>query len=108
MKDKFLPIGSVVLLNGAKKRLMITGYAQIDLEKNDKIYDYCGCFFPEGVIASDKLFVFDHKDISQVFFTGYSDEEQQKFNERLVLNFTQETKNKLMDSIKNKNEIEEL
>lgn len=108
MKDKFLPIGSVVLLGEAKKKLMITGYAQIDLEKNDKIYDYCGCLFPEGMIASDKILVFNHSDISQVVFTGYSDDEQKRFNAQLILNFTPENKNKILGNLKSENEIENL
>ena len=48
--QKYLPIGSVVILKNGRKRLMITGYAQVDLEKKDKIYDYCSCLYPEGVI----------------------------------------------------------
>ena len=53
-KDKYLPIGSVVILKGAKRKLMITGYIQIDLKKLDKVYDYSGCLFPEGIINTDK------------------------------------------------------
>ena len=40
---KYLPLGSVVLLKGAKKKLMINGYATIDIKKKDKVYDYSGC-----------------------------------------------------------------
>ena len=30
--DKFLPVGSVVLLSGGKKRVMITGYVAVGKE----------------------------------------------------------------------------
>ena len=33
---RFLPLGTVVLLKGAKKRLMITGFCSFDEEKKDK------------------------------------------------------------------------
>ena len=107
MEAKFLPIGSVVLLKGAKKKLMIMGYAQIDLEKNDKIYDYCGCLFPEGMISSDKIFVFNHNDIEQVEFKGYMNEEQKSFNERLLFQLVQENKEKIIQGLK-KEEIDTL
>ena len=35
--EKFLPIGTVVLLKSEKKRLMITGFCSFDEEKKDKI-----------------------------------------------------------------------
>ena len=55
MNDKLLPIGSVVLLKEAKKRLMIIGYYPtiISEEGNTTTYDYSGCLFPEGIIDSE-------------------------------------------------------
>ena len=77
---KYLPIGSVVMLKNGKKRLMITGYAQIDLESKNKVYDYSGCMYPEGVISTKKILLFNHEDIIQIFAIGYSDEEQKTYN----------------------------
>lgn len=77
--EKFLPIGSVVLLKGGTKKVMITGYCMKTKEKPDKIYDYNGCPFPEGMLKSDLTSVFDHNQISQVFFTGYRNEESDAF-----------------------------
>ena len=76
---KYLPLGSVVLMNGGKKRVMVTGYVVKSPQAEGKIFDYVGCLWPEGVISSDKNLMFNHKDIAQVFAIGYVDEEQKKF-----------------------------
>lgn len=82
MNDKFkkyLPLGSVVLMKDATKRVMITGYAVKSPEFGDKLWDYLGCLWPEGMIAPDKNLLFDHKDIQQIYAIGYTDDEQKKF-----------------------------
>lgn len=81
--EKFLPLGSVVLMKEAKKRVMVTGYAVSSPESGDKLWDYIGCLWPEGMVAPDKNLLFDHKDIDKVFAVGFSDDEQKLFMERL-------------------------
>lgn len=76
---KYLPLGSVVLMNGGRKRVMITGYAVKAAETGDRLWDYIGCLWPEGMIAPDKNLLFDHKDIYQIYAIGYSDDEQKRF-----------------------------
>ena len=44
--EKYLPLGSIVLLKGAKKRLMIYGRKQKEAD-TDEIWDYIGCLYPE-------------------------------------------------------------
>ena len=78
-EKKYLPIGSVVLLKGGKKKLMITGYCMKIEEDPNKIYDYNGCLFPEGEIKSNITSVFDHKQIEKVFFIGFENEESETF-----------------------------
>lgn len=83
--EKYLPIGSVVLLKGAKKRLMITGfYVKAKTGDDDTIYDYSGSLYPEGVISSDENCVFNHDQIDKIYFLGYVDEEEKKFKEDLI------------------------
>ena len=79
IEGKYLPIGSVVLLRGGTKKAMITGYCMKSKERPDKIYDYSGCPFPEGVIKSTKTSLFDHNQIVQVLFTGYKTQESDTF-----------------------------
>ena len=85
MKEKFLPVGTVVMLKGGKKRLMITGFYVMDGEKNDKIYDYCGCLYPEGVVSADKNALFNHEQIEKIYYMGYIDEEEKEFKSKLEL-----------------------
>lgn len=77
-----LPIGSVVLLEGADKRLMIFGIKQINQE-DQKIYDYIGCLYPEGHIGQDHLYLFNHEDIEKIEFVGFVDSEFQVFRAKV-------------------------
>lgn len=83
MKEKFLPVGSVVLLEGATKRLMITGFCTMDAENQSVIYDYCGCLYPEGLISSEETALFNHDQIEKVYHVGFSDEEEVTFKQKL-------------------------
>ncbi len=80
--EELLPIGSVVLLTGATKKLMIYGVGQTDLTDNQD-YDYIGVAYPEGNMGEGTQFLFNHTDIQEVFFRGYSDAERDGFIERL-------------------------
>lgn len=90
MKDKYLPLGSVVILKEAEKKLVITGFRMKAVEIPDKIYDYCGCMYPEGTISSDLTCVFDHSQIEKVFFTGYEDEDSKEFLSNLKITYIDE------------------
>ena len=81
--QKYLPIGTVVMLKGGKKRLMITGFCVIANENNQKVYDYCGCVFPEGVIKPDRSFLFDHSQIEKIYHLGLNDDEEKDFKNKL-------------------------
>ena len=83
MRDKYLPIGSVVLLKGGKKRAMITGFCSVAQENQDKIYDYSGCVYPEGYLSSNQVCLFDHDQIDKIYFLGYEDEEEIMFKQKL-------------------------
>ncbi|MDR0858014.1 MAG: DUF4176 domain-containing protein, partial [Oscillospiraceae bacterium] len=53
MPKDLLPVGSVVLLNGADKRLMIYGVLQLNPEDGVQ-YDYLGCLYPEGYVGLEQ------------------------------------------------------
>ena len=73
--SKYLPIGSVVILKEAKKRIMVVGFAAKSEETGDKVFDYIGCLYPEGIIDSSKNLLFDHEQIEKIFALGYRDQE---------------------------------
>lgn len=81
--DKYLPIGTVVVLKNATKRLMITGFCSVVESEPNKTYDYAGCLYPEGVIASDENFLFSHEQIDKIYFLGFSDDNEKKFKEAM-------------------------
>ena len=83
MKEKFLPIGSVVILKDATKRIMITGYLSVDESDKEKVYDYNGCVYPEGFLSSEQVLLFNHDQIDKIFFEGMTDDEQKSFAQRL-------------------------
>lgn len=83
---ELLPIGSVVLLKNGEKRLMIFGIKQTDGETQTD-YDYIGVIYPEGNIGPGGQFFFNHKDIAEVVFKGYSDHEREAFIDRLYHHF---------------------
>ncbi|MEW8970601.1 MAG: DUF4176 domain-containing protein [Mesobacillus sp.] len=76
--DKYLPIGSVVLLNGGSKRIMIYGRKQKELN-SDKVWDYIACLYPEGNLNEEYMYLFNHDQIEKVFFIGFQDEEEIEF-----------------------------
>lgn len=88
MYENLLPLGSVVLLEGGNKRLMITGRIQAKLG-DKKVYDYSGCYFPEGIVGPDEMFFFDHESIANVFFIGCQDEEELAFRNQVLANLGQ-------------------
>ena len=76
--SELLPIGTVVLLKDAQKRLMIYGIGQSDMT-NGIDYDYIGVMYPEGNMGEGSQFLFNHSDIDRVFFRGFEDEEREEF-----------------------------
>ena len=74
-----LPAGSVGLLKDSTKKVMIMGFCQNRPGEPDKIYDYCGCLYPEGYMAPDRIYLFDHDQIGRVYSVGYIDEDQYRF-----------------------------
>lgn len=71
-----LPIGSVVLLNGGSKKLMVIGILQ---QNNGETYDYAGVLWPEGQMSSEEQFLFNHHDINETFHRGMEGPERDEF-----------------------------
>ena len=82
--QKYLPIGTIVLLKNATKRLMVTGFCAVDAESADKkMYDYSGCMYPEGVVSSNQTALFNHEDIDKIYYMGLVDKEEKEFKAKL-------------------------
>ena len=87
VRDRFLPIGSVVLLDGGYKRVMVTGFCVKQNKNQNKVWDYCGVIFPEGTLSSDQILLFDHKQIEKIYFVGFENDNEERFFKE-VLNTT--------------------
>lgn len=83
--EDLLPLGSVVLLKGGDKRVMICGRIQACVGKNE-VYDYSACPYPEGIVYPKKMLFFNHGAIGRVFFIGFQDEDELMFREQCLAN----------------------
>ena len=81
--EDLLPLGSIVMLNGGQKRLMIYGVMQTEQTTNTQ-YDYIGVLYPEGSMGKGTQYLFNNDQIKQVFFKGYEDEERAGFIDKLA------------------------
>ena len=80
--EELLPIGSIVLLKGGDKRLMIIGVVQVNPEDGEE-YDYLACLYPEGFVGPEHIYLFNHEDIENEVAKGFTDDEHYEFREKL-------------------------
>ena len=83
MYHNLLPVGSVVLLEGGEKRVMICGRIQVRGGEN-RIYDYSACYYPEGILDPSEMFFFNHDQIEAVHFIGFQDKEELEFRKNVL------------------------
>lgn len=78
-----LPIGTVVLLKGGSKKIMITGHLQVKAHDKKVVYDYSAVDYPEGQINTESSYLFNKSIIERIFYLGYSNEEQLLLQKRI-------------------------
>lgn len=83
MYKNLLPIGSVVLLKGGEKRIMICGRIQAK-EGENVIYDYSACYYPQGLVGADDVFFFNRDAIERVYFVGFQDVEELTYRNEVL------------------------
>lgn len=84
MNKKELPIGTVVMLVGGSKKVMITGYRSKNADA-DKVFDYNGCVFPEGLMENIYC-LFDASQIEDVLYMGLENEEKAEHMNKIYNN----------------------
>lgn len=73
---EFLPLGSVVSLEGNEKKMMVTGRALVvEGETGREYYDYAFCLYPEGMLG-DAVIYSNHENIEKVHAQGFADYEE--------------------------------
>ena len=74
MNTRYLPIGSIVLLRGGAKKLMVVGYFGINPDGEQ--VDYMGVVYPEGYLDYKEVIGFNRVEVQEILFEGYKDIEQ--------------------------------
>ncbi len=99
----FLPVGSVVQLYNAKKRIVIMGILQVKHKENgeDVIYDYMGVPYPEGYVGERYGLLFNEEDIEKTLFVGFNDAERENFAEA-IKDIVEKT-DRVLDELKKEN-----
>ena len=92
-KERLLPIGSVVLVKGSIKKLVIVARG-LPAKENEglKIYDYGAVTYPEGLVG-ENLLNFDADSIEEVIYEGYSDKDEERM-EANIESWLEETRAK--------------
>lgn len=82
MKDnKYLPIGTVIRIDGQERPIIIVGYMP---ECEGEAYDYEGYPYPEGFVDSEKSICFTAGMVEQIIYWGYETAEGTYFIEEIM------------------------
>ena len=79
---KYYPIGTVVILKGGNRPIMIYGRQQIQASSN-LIWDYVACLYPEGNLGDDYNIFFQHEEVERVLYPGFASKFDDKMQEIL-------------------------
>lgn len=85
---EYLPIGSIVYIKDALKKVMIIGIMQtsVDQEGKEKEFDYLGVCYPEGFLSVNTMCMFNQEHILEVVFRGYENGERTEFLDNMDQN----------------------
>ena len=79
-----LPLGSIIILKGnTKKMMIISRVIAVPVKGNIYRFDYGACLYPEGLVG-DSLIYFNDEDIFKVVQEGYSDEDNDLMLENIA------------------------
>ena len=81
---KLLPLGSVIVLKGSTKKMLIIARMIAAPVKGDLYrFDYGACLYPEGVVG-ENLIYFNHEDIFKIVQEGYTNDENELMLENIA------------------------
>ena len=81
--EHILPIGTIVLTETGEIPLMIVSRASL-YDDNGEIgyFDYAAVPYPEGMGNDNEYLFFNHEDIADVIYFGYTNSQEQVFAEQ--------------------------
>ncbi len=99
--EKYLPLGTICRLKGSKHKMMITGFCMYEHDEKHTLYDYCGCAYPEGMLSTNEVSLFNQEDLEKVYIIGPSNEEDKKFKVNLgsVLQIIESAPNEMEEPV---------
>ncbi len=86
MNNKYLPIGTICTLHSNSKKMMVLGYNCPKFNGKIEIADYVGVPYPEGLLLPNQATTFQVKDIANVDFVGFVNQEYRAFRDLLEKN----------------------
>ena len=105
IEERFLPIGTVLLLKGGRKPVMITSYCiyptNVVNNSERKMYEYGGCVYSEGILDSNMACAFNHNQIEKILYMGYTSEVQKELSNLLKAKY-----DKYKEDFENSNRFE--
>ncbi len=93
-KDNMLTIGSMVILKGTDRPVMIVGFYQV---AGNKLFDYSGVLYPLGLANDKRYLYFNSEDIDKVVHNGFSNEKDKEFKEKFTEAVDKANKNGYLD-----------
>ena len=82
--EDWLPIGSVIHIEGYEGLVMITTCMVGDSETKI-LYDYAGVPYPLGKSAPGDDIMFDRDAIDDIFYIGFQDEDGERYQDGLKM-----------------------
>ena len=76
---EYLPLGTILQLEGAEKNIMVIGYRAYDPDNWKDSGDYCAVPYPEGLLSSDNIIIFREDDIDHIYMYGALDLDAREF-----------------------------
>lgn len=101
--EKFLPIGTTVMLKKGTTPVMITSYCVFPKSKKTEIYDYGSCAYPQGILEPDTIHAFNHEDIDKILHMGYETNDSKEVS-RILNGGIENYKKKVIEESKKENQ----
>ncbi|MDE5984355.1 MAG: DUF4176 domain-containing protein [Eubacterium sp.] len=80
---KWLPLGTVVSLEGSEQKAMIIGRIQQDRNNPDVKFEYTAVLYPQGLVNPKENYMFNLSQVKRIYFLGFSNEENEIFEKQM-------------------------
>ena len=82
-KIDWLPLGTIVSLDGSEQKAMIIGRVQKDINNPNVQFEYTAVLYPQGLVNPKENYMFNLSQVKRIYFLGFSNEENEAFEKQL-------------------------